>query len=153
MAFKLNLSEKTGKTYHMELESEDITGKALHDKLEGKEISADLAGYEFEITGTSDSSGFTSMENVEGTGLKRVLLTIGKGLHKRPRKEGKKKVSPLAPKGLRMRRTVRGKVISPAIIQINLKVLKEGSKKLAEIFPDQNQPKAKQEEKPTEATQ
>lgn len=140
--FKINIAEKNGKTYHLEFESEDLMGKELHDKLEGKDISADLSGYEFEIAGMSDTSGFTSMENVEGTGLKRLLLTYGKGMHKRPRREGKKKLSNFKPKGLRLRKTVRGKVISPAIVQINLKIIKEGGKKLSEVFPEQNQPKA-----------
>ena len=140
--FKVNIAEKNGKTYHLELESEEIMGKELHNTVEGKDLSGDLSGYEFEITGTSDTSGFTSMKNVEGTGLKRVLLSYGKRMHRRPRREGKKKVSNFKPKGLRLRKTVRGKVISPSIVQINLKILKEGGKKLSEIFPDQNLPKA-----------
>ncbi len=54
-----------------------------------------------------------------------------------------------------MRKTVRGKVISPDIVQINLKIVKEGGKKLSEIFPEQNQPKPepewkKSKEEPTE---
>ncbi len=154
MAFKINIAEKTGKTWHLESDSEELMGKELHNKIEGKELKSDLDGYEFEITGASDSAGFTSMENVEGIGLKKLLLTYGKAMHKRPRKEGKKKVSNPKPKGLRMRKTVRGKVISPAIVQINLKILKEGNKKLSEVFPEQNQPKetAKpQEAKPVEA--
>jgi small subunit ribosomal protein S6e len=142
MAFKINISEKNGKTYHLELESEELIGKELHEKIEGNDISSDLDGYEFEITGASDSAGFTALENVEGTGLKKVLLSYGKAMHKRPRREGKKKVSNFKPKGLRMRKTVRGKVISPAIVQVNLKIVKEGSKKLSEIFPEQNQPKS-----------
>jgi small subunit ribosomal protein S6e len=145
MAFKINISEKNGKTYHLELESEEMIGKELHDKIYGKDISANLEGYEFEITGASDSAGFTALESVEGTSLKKVLLGYGKAMHKRPRREGKKKVSNFKPKGLRMRKTVRGKVISPAIAQINLKILLEGSKKLSEIFPEQNQPKEKKE--------
>ena len=149
MVFKVNIAEKNGKTYHLEFENEEIIGKELHDKIEGKDISGDLSGYEFEITGASDTSGFTSMENVEGTGLKQVLLGYGKGMHRRPRREGKKKVSNFKPNGLRMRKTVRGKVISPSIVQINLKILKEGGKKLSEIFPDQNQPKEKPAEKPS----
>ena len=139
--FKINISEKSGKTYKLETEAEEITGKALHDEIDGKDISPDLEGYELEITGTSDKSGFTSMKDVEGIGLKRVLLTYGKAMHTRPRKEGKKKVSNPKPKGLRMRKTVRGKVISPEIIQINLKVLKEGAKKLEEVFAGQGKPK------------
>jgi len=149
--FKINISEKNGKTYHLELESEELMGKELHDKVSGKDISNDLSGYEFEIAGASDSAGFTALEKVEGTGLKRVLLGYGKGMHKRPRREGKKKVSNFKPKGLRMRKTVRGKVISPSIVQINLKTLKEGSKKLSEIFPEQNQPKEKKVEKKTDS--
>jgi small subunit ribosomal protein S6e len=151
MVFKINISEKSGKTYHLESESEELIGKELHDKIRGEDISKDLSGYEFEITGASDNAGFTALESVEGTGLKRVLLTYGKGMHRRPRREGKKKVSNPKPKGLRMRKTVRGRVISPAIVQINLKVLKEGNKKLSEIFPEQNQPKEKKIEKPVEA--
>jgi ribosomal protein S6E (S10) len=150
MPFKINIAEKTGKTYHLELESEDLAGKELHDKIEGKELSPDLNGYEFEITGASDSAGFTALEDVEGTGLKKVLLSYGKGMHRRPRREGKKKVSNFKPKGLRMRKTVRGKVISPSIVQINLKILKEGHKKLHDIFPDQNQLNEKAEKKETE---
>lgn len=141
MAFKVNIAEKSGKTFHLESDSEEFLEKELHSKINGKDVASDLEGYEFEITGTSDSSGFTSLDNVEGTGLKRVLLTYGKAMHRRPRREGKKKVSNFTPKGLRMRKTVRGKIISPAIVQINLKILKEGNKKLAEIYPDQNQKK------------
>jgi ribosomal protein S6E (S10) len=148
MVFKLNIAEKNGKTYHLETESEELNGKELHNKIEGKDINPELSGYEFEITGASDTSGFTSMENVEGTGLKRVLLNYGKAMHRRPRREGKKKVSNFTPKGLRMRKTVRGKVISPSIVQINLKILKDGGKKLSEVFPEQNQPKEKPAETP-----
>jgi small subunit ribosomal protein S6e len=138
MTFKINISEKDGKTFHLEAEAEGIIENELAGKIDGKEISLDLEGYEFEITGASDNAGFTAMKDVEGVGLKKVLLTYGKGLKKKPRREGKKKLSNNTPKGLRLRRTVRGKVISPAITQINLKVIKEGGKKLSEVFPDQN---------------
>lgn len=150
MPLKINISEKSGKTYKTEVETEELFGKELHNAVPGKDISPELEGYEFEITGASDSSGFTSHEDVPGMGLKKLLLTYGKAMHKRPRREGKKKVSNPKPHGLRLRRTVRGKVMSPDIVQINLKVLKHGSKKLSEIFPDQNKPKeekAKEEKK------
>lgn len=138
MPFKINISEKSGKTFKIESEAEVLLEKSLHDKLDGKELSGDLSGYEFEITGASDKAGFTAMKNVEGIGIKKVLLSYGKGMKRKPKKEGKKKISNHNPKGLRLRKTVRGKAISPSIVQINLKVLKEGSKKLAEVFPDQN---------------
>ena len=150
MAFKINISEKSGKTYKLELESESIVGKALHDKVSGNEILPDLKGYDFEITGASDKSGFTAMKDVEGIGLKKVLLTYGKAMKKRPRKEGKRKLSNKTPGGLRLRKTVRGKLISPAISQINLKVLKEGGIKLSEVFEDQNKSKEVVSEQPTE---
>ena len=167
--FKINIAEKSGKTYKLEAEAEALMEKSLHDKVNGKDILSDLEGYEFEITGPSDKSGFTAMKDVEGIGLKKVLLTYGKAMKKKPRKEGKRKLSNPKPKGLRLRKTVRGKIISPAITQINLKILKEGGKKLSEVFPEQakikdsssssndverNKPKEveqKPEEKPVEA--
>ena len=138
MPFKININEKTGKTYKIEIEGESLVEKILGDIIDGKEISNDLEGYEFEIAGASDKSGFTAMKNVEGLGKKRVLLTYGKGLKKKGKREGKKKLSNDKPKGLRTRRTVRGKIISHEISQINMKIVKEGKKKLSEIFPEQN---------------
>jgi small subunit ribosomal protein S6e len=138
MVMKINIGTKDGKTYKIESEAKEILGKSLNDNVDGKEISSDLEGYEFQIMGASDKAGFTAMENVDGIGLKKVLLRYGKGMHKRPKREGKKKISNPRPKGLRLRKTVRGKIISEAIVQLNLKVLKSGKKKLSEIFPDQN---------------
>ncbi len=149
MPFKINIGTKEGSTYKLESEAEELVGKALHDKIEGKDISQDLEGYEFEITGASDKSGFTAMKEIEGVGLKKMLLNWGKAMKSRPKKEGKKKRSKNRPKGLRLRKTVRGKVISPAIVQINLKILKQGNKNLSEIFPDQNK-KPEPEQKPVE---
>lgn len=146
MVFKINIGEKSGKTYKFETESETLIDKELHDKISGKDLREDLKGYEFEITGASDKSGFTSLESVPGVGLKKVLLSYEKGMHKRPRKEGKKKLSNKNPRGLRLRKTVRGRVISPEISQINLKILKEGKKSLKDIFETK-------EEQPTEETQ
>lgn len=145
--FKINIATKEGKTFHLEAEAKELIEKKLHDKVDGKDISPDLVGYEFEITGASDNAGFTVMENVEGIGLKKVLLTYGKAMKKKPRKEGKKKLSKNKPKGLRLRKTVRGKIISKAISQINLKVLKQGKKKLAEIFPSQEKLEETEEKK------
>src|SRR3972149_10292197 len=141
MAFKINIADKSGKTYKLELETEELLGKELHDKIEGKSLLPGLEGYEFEIAGASDNAGFTAMKQVPGVGLKRLLLSYGKAMHRRTRREGKKKVSNPKPEGLRLRRTVRGKTISPEIVQINLKVLKHGNKPLSEIFPEQNKPK------------
>jgi small subunit ribosomal protein S6e len=142
MPFKLNISSK-GKTYHTELESEDISGRKLKEKIDGKDISSDFVGYEFEITGASDKAGLAHIESEEGISLRKVLLTFGEGMKKRPKHEGKRKRSKNRPKGLKLRKTLRGNTLSQDTVQINLKVLKEGSKKLSEIFPDQAQGKSK----------
>ncbi len=150
MAFKINIGTKEGKTYKLESESKSLVGQELNSKISGKEIGTDfkdLEDYEFEIAGASDKSGFTALPEIEGSGLKKVLLTYGKGMKKRPKYEGKKKRSKNRPKGLKLRKTVRGKVISPEIVQINLKVVKEGKKPLKEIF------EAPKEEKPAEESQ
>jgi small subunit ribosomal protein S6e len=129
--FKLNISDKSGKTYKLEIESPALIDKELHQKINGVDVSPDFEGYEFEITGASDKSGFTAMKEVAGVGLKKILLGYGKGMHKKPKGE-KKKNSKSG--GLRLRKTVRGKVISENISQINMKVVKVGKKQLAEIF-------------------
>ena len=134
MAFKINIGEKSGKTYKLEIEGSALIDKELKSKIQGKDVSPDLEGYEFEITGASDKSGFPALENVEGIGLKRVLLKYGKGMKKRPKYEGKKKRSNNKLKGLRLRKGIRGRIISNEISQINLKVLKQGKKTLEEIF-------------------
>lgn len=136
MAFKINISNKQGKTYKLESEAPALIQKSLGDTIQGSEISPDLAGYELEITGASDKAGLTSMKEIEGIQLKKVLLGYGKGMHQRPK--GLSKKPNKKPKGLRLRKTVRGKVISEAMSQINLKIIKEGGKKLSEVFPDQN---------------
>jgi ribosomal protein S6E (S10) len=148
MPFKINISTKEGKTFKLETESTAVDGKKLHDTLLGKDISEDLDGYEFEIAGASDKTGFMHMKDIEGFSVKKVLLGYGKGMKKRQKFEGKKKRSNPTPRGLRMRKKVRGEILSDKTSQINLKILKEGKKKLTEVFPDQN--KAKDSEAPTE---
>lgn len=139
MAFKINVSHK-GKTFKVEKENESLVGISIGDKIKGSEVSEELNGYELEITGTSDKAGFAGMPNIQGPNLKKVLLTYGKGMHKKPR--GLKKVNK-KPKGLRLRKTLRGREISLNTIQINTKVIKEGHKKFNELF---NKPEEKKEE-------
>lgn len=130
MVFKINVSHK-GKTFKVESENENLVGYSIGDKIEGKEFSTDLTGYEILITGTSDKAGFTGMTNIDGPNLHKALLTYGKGMHKKPKGEGKINRKP---KGLRLKKTVRGKEISLDTVQINTKVLKEGSKKFDALF-------------------
>lgn len=125
MAFKVNVSHK-GRTYKLEVDNEGLVGYSIGDKIKGEEFSQELKGYELEITGTSDKAGFCGLASIPGPGLKKVLLGYGIGMHKRPK--GLKKVNK-RPKGLRLRKTVRGREISLDTVQINTKVIKEGEKK------------------------
>ena len=133
MPIKVNISEK-GKAWKVEVASDMLVGKTLGSTLKGTEIAPHLEGYEFEIRGASDNAGFPHKKEVEGQALKRVLLTRGWGMHD-------------TREGIRLRKTVRGNQISEKTVQLNLHVVKKGHKALAEIFPDQNQPK---EKKPVE---
>ncbi len=132
MVFKINISHK-GKTLNKETESEELVGKKIGESISGDEVSKDLASYELEITGTSDIAGFPGKRDVEGSALKRVLLTKGFSLKKKPK--GLKKKPVRMPRGLRFKKTVRGNTISKDTIQVNMKVLKEGSQKFEELLP------------------
>ncbi|MBU4086513.1 MAG: 30S ribosomal protein S6e [Nanoarchaeota archaeon] len=144
MVFKLNISEN-GKAWKIEQDSEAWIGRKIGEKIKGSEISSDLEGYELEISGTSDIAGFPGKKDEEGANLRGVLLTKGfscwtkpKGLRKHPIKR--------LPEGIRLKKTLRGNTLSKDTVQINLKVLKSGSKKLETIFPEQNKPKEKKVE-------
>jgi len=130
MVFKINVSHN-GKTFKAETENEELAGYSINDKIDGKEFSPDLEGYELLITGTSDKSGFMGRQEIDGPNIHRVLLGYGKGMHMKPK--GETKIN-RKPKGLRLRKTVRGKEISSFTVQINTKVLKEGSKKFDSLF-------------------
>ena len=132
MAFKFEIGDpKSKKTFHLEAEAESIIGKLVGDKVSGEEIDSKLAGAELEITGASDKSGFPIHSKLEGTGLRRILLTRGFGLKKRHKK--KKTSKGTLVRGVRMRRTVRANTITSDIVQINLKVLKS-AKPISEIL-------------------
>lgn len=141
MTFKINVSHK-GKTFKTESDSEELIIYSIGDKIKGEEMSADLKGYEIEITGTSDKAGFCGISTIPGPGLKKVLLGYGQGMHKKPK--GLKKVN-RRPKGLRIRKTVRGREISLDTVQINTRVLKEGQKKFEDLFKSEEKAEEKSE--------
>jgi small subunit ribosomal protein S6e len=120
--FKLTISEKAGKSYQTVINDPDskmFMGKKIGDKVSGETIN--LAGYELLITGGSDSAGFPMRKDVSGSARKKILAVKGIGLKKKG-------------KGTRQRKTVCGNTIHESISQINLQVVKEGSKKLADAF-------------------
>ena len=133
--FKLDIGDpKSKRTAHMETSSDVFLGRKIGDKIEGKDIPEvkDFGDYEFTISGASTKAGLPCRSDVDAAGLKRVLLTRGKALRAKK------------PKGLRKKVTVHGNIISEDIMQINLKVSKEGAKPFPEIF------KKPEAEKPAE---
>ena len=119
MVFKINLSHK-GKTLKLETDNENLIDKTIGETISGIDISEDLDGYEIQITGTSDKAGLPGLPEEQGPRLRRVLLTKGRGMWDKR-------------KGVRLRKTVRGNVISLDTVQINSKVIKEGKKKFADL--------------------
>ena len=121
---KIVISEKkTGKSFGVDLAKDKdslLIGKKIGDKLDGGPVGAE--GYELEITGGSDNSGFPMRKDVSGPRRVGVILSSGTGF----RKLGK---------GVRAKRNVRGNIISDQIVQVNTKVVTAGSKPLEEIFP------------------
>lgn len=129
------IAKEKGKTFHAEADETIFVGLKIGDTVQGKDILKNLEGYELVIAGASDKSGFPSLAELEGVGRKRLLLTYGKGMRQ------------TRPKGLRLRKTVRGNTIAVDIAQINLKVKKEGSKALSEIFGKTEAAEGTEEEK------
>ena len=117
----MNISHN-GKAAKVEADNEELIGTMIGATIEGKQVSPDFEGYELMVTGTSDKAGFPGISTIKGQSLKRIILKRGIGM--RDNKEG-----------LRLRKTVRGNEISADTVQINLKVVKEGAKKFADILP------------------
>jgi len=146
MEFKLNIGcPKTKKCYKKDLKEDDckpLIGKKIGDILKGE--SVDFPGYEFKITGGSDSSGFPMRFDVDGPQRKRILIASGVGIKKKKRK------------GIRLRKTVAGNTIHADTAQINLKIMKYGKDPLdkaaeSEVKAEEAPKKEKvKQEKPAE---
>jgi small subunit ribosomal protein S6e len=138
--FKLCIGTKSGKSYQKEVKDSEAAGFIGMNV--GEKISGDafgMQGYELLITGGSDYCGFPMRHGILGV-RKKIYSYGGVGF-------------PKLKKGEKTRKTVCGHKIHDKITQINLKVLKEGAKKIEEVMPagekKEEAPKeAKKEEKP-----
>jgi len=121
-SFKINIADpKVGKSFKTEVKDNNAApfmGLNVGEKIEGGKIGID--GYEFQITGGTDFSGFPMRKGILGI-RKKISIYAGLGF-----KGGLK--------GMRKRKTVCGHKINETISAINLKVVKEGTKKLSELF-------------------
>ena len=122
-----------GKCFQKETDSNAIYGKVIGDKIGGEMVG--LEGYELQITGGNDKQGFPMRKGVAGAVRKRFILSGGTGYK-------------LDGKGVRRRKGIRGEVVSEETSQLNMKVLKEGAKKFADLFKKDEPEKAPESEKP-----
>ena len=124
--FKLVLSRKDGKSFQKVVKDDQAAvflKKNIKDKVDGKDLGMD--GYEFEISGGSDKCGFPMRKGILQTRQKIILEGTSIGFSGKNRTKKKQK-------GLRKKRTVCGERVTSQIVQINLKILKEGKEKLGE---------------------
>ncbi|MFA0823900.1 MAG: 30S ribosomal protein S6e [Methanomethylovorans sp.] len=119
--FKVVVSDPKTKSYQFDVkgpEANKFIGKAIGQDIDGSVVG--LAGYKLLITGGSDKSGMVMRPDLPGPKRKRILVATGVGY---------------VPKanGMRRRKMMHGKEISPDIIQINTKVVEYGEKSIEEI--------------------
>jgi small subunit ribosomal protein S6e len=118
MGLKIVIGQKDGKTVQREIDdavAKPLLGRKIGDTFKGEVLG--LTGYEFQIMGGSDNCGFPMRSDVPGFARKAILSVEGVGQHK------------TAP-GIKHRKTVCGQIVSPRVVQLNVKVLKEGAEKL-----------------------
>ena len=126
MEFKVVISDpSTGLAYQKVISGANankLIGKRIGDVVNGTivELPPD---YELRICGGSDKDGVPMRKDLPGTGRRKLLLSGGVGY--RPREHG-----------MRRKKMVRGNVISRDIVQINMKVEKQGKVPLAEFFKE-----------------
>ncbi len=120
--FKLTIAEPTtGRSFKKEVtgpQAERFIGLNIGEKIAGDDIG--FAGYEFLITGGSDTSGFPMRRGILGT---RKKITLLGGVGYRPHE-----------KGVSKRKTVCGHKIHDGVAQINLKTVTAGAKSFIEIL-------------------
>ena len=133
--FKVVIGDvKSGKCYQKVVSQEN--SKTFYNKKIGDKVKGDilgLAGYEFEITGGSDYCGFPMRSDINSSRRKRILSTRTTGLN-------------IKRKGMRKRKNFAGNTISERTAQINLKIVKYGSKGLEEVPAEKKENESKTEE-------
>ncbi len=126
MEFKVVISDpSTGLAYQKVISGANankLIGKRIGDVVNGTVVELP-PDYELKICGGSDRDGVPMRKDLPGTVRRRLLLRGGVGYKPKER-------------GMRRKKMVRGNVISRDIVQINMKVEKQGKVPLAEFFKD-----------------
>jgi small subunit ribosomal protein S6e len=126
---------KNGKSYQVQVSghhANSLIGKKIGDEVDGIFIS--LPGYKLNITGGTDKDGFAMKKDLPGMGRRRILLSEGKGFK-------------ALENGMRKKKSVRGNTINQDIVQINMKVAKEGSKPIDSLIKIEGKAEEKTESK------
>ena len=124
--FKIVIGTKDGKTHQKEIkspESDNLLKRRINETISGNLIGFD--GYEFLITGGSDKCGFPMRKRIQEPRKRITVKGKTVGFSGKNRNKNKQK-------GLIKKKTVCGEMVTKIIHQINLKVVKEGSKPLTE---------------------
>lgn len=134
--FKVVVNDvKDGKSHQVQVtghHANSLIGKRIGDEVDGIFIS--LPGYKLSITGGTDKNGFPMRNDLPGTGRRRLLLSKSKGFH--PKENG-----------LRHKKSIRGNTVNHDLVQINMKVIKHGSKAIQELIkPDSGTKEVKKED-------
>ena len=115
--FKIVISDpETSRANSLELEGTQaapLIGKKLGEVVDGSIVK--MSGYKLMITGGSDRDGFPMRPNVHGGVRVGAILSEGVGFH--PTRRGERK-----------RKTIRGNVITEAIVQVNMKIVEKPKK-------------------------
>ena len=134
--FKLNISDKKGKTITKEVKEKDAN--PFLGLQVGTELDAALIGEagKLKISGGSDKSGVPLRADIHGGARKYILLSKGVGLRD-------------AEKGQRIRKLIRGNTITEEVYQINC--LFDGELKIEEKASAEVQEKKEDTEKKKKA--
>ena len=120
--FKIIISDPVdGTSQSMELDETQavpMIGRKLGEIIDGAAVK--MSGYKLQITGGSDKDGFPMRPNIHGGVRVGAILSEGVGFHS-------------SEKGERKRKTLRGNVITDAIVQINMKIIEKPKGKKAEM--------------------
>jgi small subunit ribosomal protein S6e len=123
-SYKLNISagdhgkfKGLSKLIQVDQSKVNLKGMKIGDIIKGEQIG--LVGYELQITGGCDNSGFPMRKDISGPMKKKIL--IRKGLGYKPKRKGE-----------RRRKTMRGDEIDYDTSLVNLKIIKYGKSKFFE---------------------
>lgn len=121
--FKVIVNDvKTGKSYNVAVtghHANSLIGVSIGEVVDG--VFVGLPEYKLQITGGSDKNGTPMRGDLPGNKRVKLLLSDGLGFHE-------------VYHGERKRVAIRGKTISDAIVQVNMKVVEYGSKTIEEIL-------------------